>query len=272
MRNTRQLQFYPLHGFSNRELQRESGLGTHVLPFRNAWIGSLEYFGDSEPDDIEDRDFFEFFSLPPSELKAIIGSVYAAGPERAAWKQKLQLGIQGFAAISPASLASELNRMVWESSLNEIYATIFLASVDSRSRQLTYVNAGHEAALLIRAETGRILRLERTGAVLGLSHRSTFGQRSIPISRGDTLIAFSDGICEALSWNGGQLSERRLLEIIRPRSAMAPRQIVRAILDETAECNGSAPERDRTVIAARIAGSPPAMPQARSELALAMSV
>ncbi|MCZ2147919.1 MAG: serine/threonine-protein phosphatase [Bryobacterales bacterium] len=257
-------------------MQRENGLETWRLPFRKAWINNADYFGDSEPDGSEGGDFFDFLSLSASELGAVIGSVRGAGAEAAVWKARLQYGVRGLAgrAMRPATIVSELNRMMWETSLNEIYAGIFLAQLDPTRRQLTYANAGHEAALLIRADTGQIRRLERTGTVLGLSHRATFGQHSIPVSQGDTLIAYTDGIADAVDGEGRLFTEHRLREIAGDCPAAAPRQAVGAILDGAEEFTGGMRAGDRTVIAVRITEVPGGgmFLEARNGLALVESV
>ncbi len=247
-----------------------------MLPFRKAWIQNVDYFGDSEPDGSEGGDFFDFLSLSASELGAVIGSVCGAGAEGAVWKARLQCGVRGFAGRSmrPATIVSELNRMMWETSLNEAYATIFLAQVDPTRRQLTYANAGHEAALLIRADTGQVCRLERTGTVLGLSHRATFGQRSISVSQGDTLIAFTDGIGDAVDGDGRLFTEHRLLEIAGDCPAATPRQLVRAILEGAEEFTGGMRAGDHTVLAVQVTEIPGGAMflEARNGLALVESV
>ncbi|MCC6391911.1 MAG: serine/threonine-protein phosphatase [Bryobacterales bacterium] len=249
---------------------------TQVLPFRKAWVKNVDYFGDSEPDGIEGGDFFDFLSLSASELGAAIGTVCGTGTEGAVWKARLQCGVRGFAGRSmrPATIVSELNRMMWETSLNEIYATIFLARVDPERRQLTYANAGHEAALLIRADTGQVCRLERTGTVLGFSHRVTFGQRSIPVSQGDTLVAYTDGVADAADGDGRLFTEHRLREIAGDCPAATPRQLVRAILEGVEEFTGGMRTGGQTVIAVQVTGAPDGTMflEARNGLALVESV
>jgi sigma-B regulation protein RsbU (phosphoserine phosphatase) len=249
---------------------------TRVLPFRKVWIENVDYFGDSEPDGNEGGDFFDFLSLSASELGAVIGTVCGAGAEGAVWRARLQSSVRGFAGRSmrPATIVSELNRMMWEAALNDTYATIFLAQVDPSRRQLTYANAGHEAALLIRADTGQTCRLERTGTVLGLSHRTTYGQRSIPVSQGDTLIAFTDGISEAVDRDGRLFAEHWLLEITRDCPAATPRQLVRTILEGAEELTGGTRTGDRTVLAVQVTGTPGGAMflEARNGLALVGSV
>jgi sigma-B regulation protein RsbU (phosphoserine phosphatase) len=70
----------------------------------------------------------------------------------------------------------------------------FYARIDPARRQLQYVNAGHEAPLLIRQ--GSIERLERTGAALGLSTRAVPRQKAARIEAGDLLAIFSEAVSE----------------------------------------------------------------------------
>jgi hypothetical protein len=88
----------------------------------------------------------------------------------------------------------DLNRLVCDVAPDTLYATLFYAHIDPARRTFHYVSAGHEPALLARRRTGRLLRLERTGTVLGLSGRVRFEERMLPFEPGDTLVAVSEGV------------------------------------------------------------------------------
>ncbi|MDE3197260.1 MAG: serine/threonine-protein phosphatase, partial [Acidobacteriota bacterium] len=78
----------------------------------------------------------------------------------------------------------------------EHYATLFFGSYDSGKGVLRYVNCGHPAPVLIRAN-GEIGRLDATGMVLGAFADAAFEERQLTMSEGDRLVLFSDGVSEA---------------------------------------------------------------------------
>ena len=62
----------------------------------------------------------------------------------------------------------------------------------------TYTNAGHNAPVLVSASAG-VRRLETGGMVLGLFEHAAFEQETVMLSPGDFIVAFSDGVTEALN-------------------------------------------------------------------------
>jgi sigma-B regulation protein RsbU (phosphoserine phosphatase) len=78
-----------------------------------------------------------------------------------------------------SDLMQDVNRTIWEVSPNNFYATMFYACIDVPRRELTYVNAGHDRVILLRDDLRRVIELESTGTVLGLSTRVAYQQRDI---------------------------------------------------------------------------------------------
>ena len=167
-------------------------------------VPGLDYGGECHRGDIPGGDFFDLLPLRDREIVMSIGTVAARGATG-----NIMLG-GALAAVralsgqgeSPARIAAELNRTLWELSPEDSFTSFLCAQVDPRRNQLHYVNAGHEPALLLHGESGRVDRLETTGAVLGLSRRSHYNARTVAFEPGDLLAAFSDGVVEAAGPGG----------------------------------------------------------------------
>ena len=93
---------------------------------------------------------------------------------------------------------------------DNMFATVFLAILDPLSGELVYVNCGHEAPVVCGA-AGIRARLPPTGPALGLLPGVGFSAASIAIGAGETLVAFTDGVTDAVCAEGGIYSEQRLL-------------------------------------------------------------
>jgi len=105
--------------------------------------------------------------------------------------------VRGLSAGTPddvVGLARELNSMLHLLGPCDLCVPWFYARIDPARRQLEYVNAGHETPLLIR--NGRVERLERTGAALGLSTRGVHRQKTVRIEAGDLLAIFSEAVSD----------------------------------------------------------------------------
>src|SRR5439155_25474089 len=100
--------------------------------------------------------------------------------------------------------------------------------VDPRTGRVAWANAGHVPALLLRARTGQVERLEATGTVLGVFPGTAYpAGRDIDLKAGDVLLLCSDGATEASRPDGEQFGDDRIAEVLR---AEAPNG-TQAILD-----------------------------------------
>ena len=132
----------------------------------------------------------------------------------------LRASLRGLTRKSDGDLAAmmhEVNELVYEASASNRYATFFFAQLDPGSRKLTYVNAGHNAPALVRHRAHgdgepEIIRLEAGGPVIGLLENSDYEQSTLVLQPGDILLAFTDGISEAMTVDGDEWSEDRLIE------------------------------------------------------------
>ncbi|MES1257984.1 MAG: PP2C family protein-serine/threonine phosphatase [Acidobacteriota bacterium] len=144
-------------------------------------------------------DFFDFRATNPDELMAGVGNVPVdgvAGPILVCQLHAILRSVGARDADLPA-LMGELNHMLWDGAPESVSASFFCARINPGLGRLHYVNAGHAPALLLRAG-GRAERLDPNSAMLGLSRRSTYIQRTIGFQPGDTLMAFTEGAEEGV--------------------------------------------------------------------------
>jgi len=133
-----------------------------------------------------------------------------------------------------------------------MFATVFLASLEPYSGELVYVNAGHEPALTI-APDGTIEELRPTGPALGMMPDSHFRAVTRTLEKGHSLLAFTDGVVEAHSPTGEVYGGQRLREVLRANNGSSASDLVRAVLDATQAFGGhSEPHDDLTMLAARM--------------------
>ena len=84
------------------------------------------------------------------------------------------------------------------------------------ARRSSYANAGHNPAAARPRATARSNGSRTTGLVLGVSPDWTYYERRrSPLGAGDRLVCFTDGITEALSPDGEEFGDDRLVDLIR---------------------------------------------------------
>jgi sigma-B regulation protein RsbU (phosphoserine phosphatase) len=161
---------------------------------------------------------------------------------------------------TPEGLAPEmiarLNQHVTEASASNKFITLLLAEIDLAGGEVRYVNAGHNAALLVR-DRGDVETLGSSGLPLGLFAGSTYRVEGTSLGAGDLLCLFSDGLTECESPAGEEFGEGRLAALVREYARRPLAEIVREIDRVTAGFSEGAPQSDdQTLVFVRCTGEP----------------
>ena len=118
---------------------------------------------------------------------------------------------------------------------------------------LTYSNGGHNAPMLVTKDGVR--RLETGGVVLGLFEHATFDEETLSLQPGDVIVAFSDGVSEAMNEAGDEFTDERLLASIEAHRSKPPQELLDALLaDVRTFCGQATPNDDVTMVTCRYDG------------------
>jgi serine phosphatase RsbU (regulator of sigma subunit) len=148
--------------------------------------------------------------------------------------------------LEPKEVLLNVNRRILSDTHQGIFLTVFLGILDPNQNTFTYVNAGHNPPFLVRKKDGSysLIKLEKTGTLVGLFEETTWEEKMIQINPGDVLILYTDGISEAQN-NSGQFFGNERLNIILKESFSTSAELYRdAILDRVQGFIGSAPRLD----------------------------
>jgi sigma-B regulation protein RsbU (phosphoserine phosphatase) len=224
--------FSQFHSFDARRVP--------VVNWRTA--RGFDYASFSLRGNVPGGDYVDFIPMPNGEFALMLGETDAKG-RRAAWTSACIRGaVRGFIArghVSPMKLANELNRILYElCSLDQIVSFLY-AHYSAVTGVFTYVNAGHESALLLQNGHRRVSLLELGGPVLGLKANSTYREGSVRLRAGDRVLAFTTGVIDALASTANDSAEDELLEISRDYEDTDSRDLAGAILNRIADANAT---------------------------------
>jgi sigma-B regulation protein RsbU (phosphoserine phosphatase) len=201
-------------------------------------------------------DFFDYVDLPTNQFGFILGDVAGKGSP-AALLAAAVLGMFSAEATyqaRAAPLLTRLNRGLFRRSIEARFLTAFYGMLGPEG-SLTYCNAGHNAPLLVSASG--IRRLETGGVVLGLFDNASFEEETVSLEPGDLVVAFSDGVTEAMNPEFEEFTDERLLECATTHRGKTPQQVLDALLaDVHAFCAGATQSDDITVVMVRYNGPP----------------
>jgi phosphoserine phosphatase RsbU/P len=116
--------------------------------------------------------------------------------------------------ITLPQIAAKLNKYLHQlKGGTSSYATFFYAQIDEQTRQLRYVNAGHNPPYLLRKE--EIQELTAGGTVIGMFPHMAYDEAAVELQSGDLLVAFTDGVPEAQNPAEEEFGEERLKDLLR---------------------------------------------------------
>ncbi len=205
-------------------------------------------------------DFYDIFPLPDDRWALVIADVSDKGAPAALYMAMTRSLIRSSARrhASPAATLLEVNREIFAHSSSTMFVSVFHAVLDARTRSMTYANAGHPAPLL-RRPSGLIVSLPRTGVLIGIMEAYVLSEVSLALAPGDTLLAYTDGLTDALNPQGEDYGLARLKAALAGAPpGDADRQLAHLTRDLAAFAGGVAPFDDITLlIVSADAGSTP---------------
>jgi sigma-B regulation protein RsbU (phosphoserine phosphatase) len=135
--------------------------------------------------------------------------------------------------------------------------------IDPRTLRLTYCSAGHEPPLVVRppknrpAGAGDIAELSVGGMIVGIDPAQTYQRAVYDLRPGDFIIAYTDGLVDAVNFAGQRFGKQRvrtaILNAVREIPNCTAIQMVDRILWEVRQFAGLAPRPDDlTLITVRV--------------------
>ena len=242
----------------NRELEIAREVQQRLFPQNLPKVEGLDFAGYCRPAFGVGGDYYDFIKLSDGCLGLAVGDVSGKGIAAALLMASLQASLRG-QTIQPSETLSEviahINQLVCEASAENRYATFFYAQYEPWSRQLRYVNAGHNPPIVCRKNTNgpAILRLADGGTVVGLFPQAAYQESRLALEAGDVMVAFTDGISEAMNNAEEEWEEERLIEAVQRCDSRSAADMITCILERVDTFTAGARQHDdMTLIVLRV--------------------
>jgi phosphoserine phosphatase RsbU/P len=203
-----------------RDLEIAREIQTWLVPSQPPEVVGAELAFATRPQNSVAGDYYDAFYPHPDErarLIVVIADVAGKSVPAALLMATLQASLRTIAGDDAplADLVKRLNRYASAHSLGgRRFTTAVLGEYNPLSRQLTYVNAGHNHPVL-RHANGDLETLQVGGLPLGIDANASYQAASIELKTGDALIFFTDGVVEAFNESGEEFGNERWLGAIR---------------------------------------------------------
>ncbi|HOK95315.1 MAG TPA: SpoIIE family protein phosphatase [Anaerohalosphaeraceae bacterium] len=198
-------------------------------------------------------DLYDFLQVGQKSLVVGISDVIGKGVPAAIMMSMFRGTLRayadgGYGRHSMEEIIHKLNRVACNECRDGEFITLFIARIDIDDNTLTYCNCGHEPALLIRGD--KISELEEGGLVLGILPDAHYITRTIPFEQGDMLLMYTDGLIDAMNFDGQNWGKERLLAALPQCPRSTAEQFIGSLLGYRRRFVGLANQTDDTSIVA----------------------
>lgn len=223
-----------------RDLEIAREIQQWLVPSEPPRVPGVDIAFATRPQNTVAGDYYDAFLRPrleatpkPPSLLIVVADVAGKSVPAALLMATFQSGLRTLSA-TPAALDEiviGLDRYARAHSLEgRRFTTAFLAELDPETREMRYVNAGHNDPILRRA-SGQIERLSSGGPPFGIPLFSdteiAYASGTVQLAPGDLLFIFTDGVAEAINESGEEFGESRIILAI----TSSPNEPAQAILD-----------------------------------------
>ena len=154
-------------------------------------------------------DFYDFISLN-GNLGVALGDVVGKGVAASLLMASVRASLRAYAQdlYDIDEIIRRVNVALSRDTLDNEFATLFYGVIDPATKRLTYCNAGHEAPLLLR--NGKFEKLESGGMIVGIDGGQHYDKGIVHLKPGDMLLLYTDGLCDALNFDGERFGRPRI--------------------------------------------------------------
>ena len=227
------------------ELRLARSIQQNLLPRVHPTIAGYDIAGITLPAQSVGGDYYDLIDAGASRLAICLGDVSGKGMPAALLMAHLQAAIRGqtLMSASPAQCLTRSNKLLFESTDSDRFATCFYGILDPAEHSLRFSNAGHDRPLYI-ADRKVPASLSAAGLVLGIMDGVEYEEMDITFGPGDTFLLYSDGIIDAADAEDRAFGLERFIDCVQENRRSSAREIVSTVLEEVRKHAGDTPQTD----------------------------
>jgi phosphoserine phosphatase RsbU/P len=242
-----------------RDLEAARDIQERLLPPVPATVAGLEAGAMLRSSTVVGGDFFDIVPMG-DRLGVAVGDVSGKGIPAALLMVMARTLLREIARSldEPGAVLAALNRSLCRDMPPSMFVTLILAVLDpSDPGRVVLSSAGHPDPVVVRAGgDAEVAALgEAAGTPLGVLDEAAFGQTTLKLDRGDTLVLLTDGILEAQEEAGGRPGARVILPLLVRERALPPQAVARALCEDVLRRGGARIQDDMTVFVLRNPGT-----------------
>ena len=200
------------------ELEVASQLQLATLPVEFLTKQDIEIQAELKPAKIVGGDFYDYYRLSENEVAILIGDVSGKGIPAAMFMMKVITCLKNHIATqtSPSKILQEVNNELLKNNDAQMFATCFLAIINTQNGLVRYANAGHNPPIIGHNKNYRYLP-SNSGVMLGIVEMPNIVDEQTYLKNGETITLYTDGITEAKNNAEEMYGENRLINLFNKK-------------------------------------------------------
>jgi len=224
-----------------------------LFPQKLPSLETLEYVGGCVQARVVGGDYYDFLDMGAGVAGIVLADIAGKGMSGALLMANLQANLRSQYAVGLEDLPrllQSVNRLFYENTTDESYATMFFGVYDDAGRKLRYANCGHVAPLIL-CNNGSLQSLPSTTTVVGLFAKWECPIAEVDLRPGDLLVICSDGVTEATDSRGEEYGQEHLAQVVKENRDLPVHEVLSAIQAGVEKFSEGKQADDITLIVAR---------------------
>ena len=241
------------------ELDVASGIQQSILPTVFPSRDDYQIYASMEPARNVGGDFFDVVRLEDDRVGLAIADVSDKGVPAALFMMSSRTWMKGAAISSPepGTVLGEVNALLHEDNDTQMFVTVLYAVYNPETGEFTYASGGHDAPLLVHSDGSSELLPLTGGIALGIVSDLAYGQNSVVLDHGETLVLYTDGVTEAMNGEGEQFGIERLRKVFSGRAPKDANEAAHKVFEAVNTfADGAAQSDDITCLTLRRSETP----------------
>lgn len=184
-------------------------------------------------------DYYDFIKLNNHEFIFCVADVSGKGIAAALLMSNIQATLQSLITFTHnlKDIIIELNKRVINNAKNEKFVSLFLAKLNTKSQQLTYINAGHNPPIFYYEN--KFMELTNGCPLLGISETlPVINVETFNYTSEFTLLCYTDGLTDTINTENETISIDSVKDLIEKNNKTTPEFLNKSILFYAEEFKG----------------------------------
>ena len=235
------------------ELSIAASIQRGLLPLHLPVVHGYDLAASTIPSKQVSGDYYDVISLDEHRTLLAIADVSGKGIPASLVMANVQAALNVLATldIEVDAIADRLNRLVCDNTEPDVFVTMFIGVIDTRTHRLSYVNMGHNPPMIVGGPEGGEVALLKDGGVLAgvIPNPKPYLTGSVDLREQDVLVLYTDGVTEARDQAYDEYGTEALTHAIRDARTLPAEDILSSLLaDVKRHANGRPLDDDTSIL------------------------